>query len=389
MRSENNGRVCIFSTDHSQANERVFRRQATALAENGYDVTFYTCRKNTDATGHPDIDVCIPQFVERERFDQLPTFFARVIFALLLTITLIREREYDVYHFHDAELLPFVALFSRWSDAVFIYDVHDNAGNAIKEKTYLSPSATQLASTVISTVDSVCSRTVDGVICASADIAETFDHHSAVQVISNYPRREVATRSYPAEREDESVNVVYGGLLTEKRGILNLIAAVEDLPEEKMVTLQLYGWFRASEIEQRVKRHELHSDRVEFCGYVPPEEILERYYHSDIGVVCHLPSAQNQCDGAHRSNKLFQYMAAGLPVIVPDLGNWPALVHEYECGVAVNPTDVDELSAAIDDLVENDEKRTRLGANAREAVCTRFNWETEEEKLIAFYESLS
>jgi glycosyltransferase involved in cell wall biosynthesis len=83
---------------------------------------------------------------------------------------------------------------------------------------------------------------------------------------------------------------------------------------------------------------------------------------------------------------MFEYMAAGIPVIASDFKLWRTIVDGAECGVCVDPMEPAAIADAIDFLVRNPEVARRMGRNGREAVKTQFNWDNEELKLIRFYE---
>ncbi|RYG53158.1 glycosyltransferase, partial [bacterium] len=72
--------------------------------------------------------------------------------------------------------------------------------------------------------------------------------------------------------------------------------------------------------------------------------------------------------------KFFEYMAAGLPMIVSDFPNWRAIVESSECGFAVDPARLDEAVDRINWLQANPATRQAIGANGREAVETRYSW---------------
>jgi hypothetical protein len=82
--------------------------------------------------------------------------------------------------------------------------------------------------------------------------------------------------------------------------------------------------------------------------------------------------------------KLFEYMAAGIPVVASDFPFWRELVDG--AGVLVDPHDVDAIAAAIDELLGDPTRGEELGARGREAVATRYAWEGEARRLLSLYE---
>jgi len=83
---------------------------------------------------------------------------------------------------------------------------------------------------------------------------------------------------------------------------------------------------------------------------------------------------------------MFEYMAAGIPVIASDFPLWNKILTENKCGLCVNPFDKDSIAKAINELLANPEKAKQLGQNGKKAVLEKFNWNIEKKKLIEFYE---
>ena len=87
-------------------------------------------------------------------------------------------------------------------------------------------------------------------------------------------------------------------------------------------------------------------------------------------------------------NKLFEYMAAGLPVICSDEPLWVSEVESVNAGICVNPLDVKAVREAIVKLLTNRELAQQMGRNGRKAVETKYSWQREAKKLTAFYKEV-
>ena len=78
-------------------------------------------------------------------------------------------------------------------------------------------------------------------------------------------------------------------------------------------------------------------------------------------------------------------MAAGVPVIASDFPLWEEIVEQNECGFCVNPMDTEEISQAINILLQDKKLGERLGSNGLKLVQEKFNWDVEKEKLLSLY----
>jgi glycosyltransferase involved in cell wall biosynthesis len=86
--------------------------------------------------------------------------------------------------------------------------------------------------------------------------------------------------------------------------------------------------------------------------------------------------------------KMFEYMAAKLPVIASDFKLWKSIIEDNNCGICVNPFDINQIANAINTIVVNKELRLTMAENAYELVKTKYNWSIEEDKLIKLYNKI-
>jgi glycosyltransferase involved in cell wall biosynthesis len=83
--------------------------------------------------------------------------------------------------------------------------------------------------------------------------------------------------------------------------------------------------------------------------------------------------------------KLFEYMAAGMPVIASDFPVWREIVDSAGCGLLVDPLDLDAIVAAMQWVADHPDEAEEMGRRGRQAIEDRLNWEREAEGLVTFY----
>ena len=83
--------------------------------------------------------------------------------------------------------------------------------------------------------------------------------------------------------------------------------------------------------------------------------------------------------------KMFEYMAAGIPVVASDFPLWKEIVSGANCGVTVDPRDPTQIAKKIEQLVENTDLAHRMGQAGRQAVETIYQWHHEWERLHRLY----
>ncbi len=179
--------------------------------------------------------------------------------------------------------------------------------------------------------------------------------------------------------------VVYQGGFSRDRGIEQLIAAIPDVPGATLVLLG-YGTLQA-ELE-RVVAYPATGGRVRILAAVPPTELLDWIASADVVAMLIQPTTLN-----HRlttPNKLFEALAAGVPVVASDLPGMAPIVRETGCGILVDPTDPAAIAAALRDVLatpadEMSAWRARCAAAARDS----YNWERQMDGLLAEYSRLT
>jgi glycosyltransferase involved in cell wall biosynthesis len=80
--------------------------------------------------------------------------------------------------------------------------------------------------------------------------------------------------------------------------------------------------------------------------------------------------------------KVFEYMAAGLPVAASRIGQLENLIRDGEDGLLLPPGDSDALASALLRLARDPSLRTRLGKAARERARKEFSWATVTERIL-------
>lgn len=78
-------------------------------------------------------------------------------------------------------------------------------------------------------------------------------------------------------------------------------------------------------------------------------------------------------------------MAIGLPIITSDFKLYKKLVSENGVGMNVNPSSVEEISNAIEKLINDPIQMLEMSEKGKRLVNTSYNWATEAKKLEEKY----
>jgi len=183
---------------------------------------------------------------------------------------------------------------------------------------------------------------------------------------------------------DGTFVVLYQGGLSPERGIEQLIEAMREVPDAALV---LMGYGSIRERLQGLATDPDLGGRVRFAPAVPPDELLDWIAASDVVAMPIQPSTLN-----HRlttPNKLFEAMAAGVPVVASDLPGMAPIVRETGAGVLVDPTDPSAIAAAIRRLLGDPRERTAMADRALAAAHESYNWERQAAILFQEYGRLT
>lgn len=177
--------------------------------------------------------------------------------------------------------------------------------------------------------------------------------------------------------------VVHSGALHYGRHLPELIDSLLYLPEDIVIVLMGDGLLKAS-LQLQAKELGM-EDRVIFVPPVLPDSIAPTLSQADIGAV--LITNQSIHYDYSMPNKLFECIAAGLPLIVSHCKEIADLTRKYDLGIVCDPMQPKEIASGILKLLEpNNLLRYKHNVCAARDSC--LNWETEEKKLIGIYRHL-
>jgi glycosyltransferase involved in cell wall biosynthesis len=138
------------------------------------------------------------------------------------------------------------------------------------------------------------------------------------------------------------------------------------------------------ELESDLEQRGL-SPRVRFTGAVPHEEVAELICGFDVAVA---PYPRLEHPFYFSPLKLFEYMACGVPVAAPRIGQIAEVVRDGETGLLYPPGELDGLAAACDRLLSDPALRRRLGQAAVAEVHGRYTWDHNAARVTEIVQSL-
>lgn len=369
-------KVAHLTSVHRALDIRIFMKECRSLAREGFQVTIVAPHEKDDIVEGVQIKAIPLRKGKRGISNRAWTMWDVLREALKL--------DADLYHFHDPELI-LIGLLLRLKGKKVIYDIHENVPKDILLKQGLPRWSRPYLSYCADRFERLTSGQLSALVTVSPVIAERFlPYNSQTILICNYPEAE--EWAVPAERtwnRREPIVVFPGGILPE-RGIREMVHAMACLPDTFPATLEIASDEFPSGLYKELTHHP-GWNRVRFLGRLNRAQIRQLLFRASAGLVLYLPEEQNLCAMPH---KLFEYMAAGIPVIASDFPLWRQVLAGVDCAIFVDPRKPEAISDAIQHLLAHPAEAERMGRCGLEAVQTAYNWDSQARELIKLYKGL-
>jgi len=367
-------RAVHLTSAHPPLDVRIFHKECRSLARAGYEVTVlgnHTRNEIVDSVRLQGLGAT------RGRLQRITVKLVRMCQAAF-------QNAADVYHIHDPELL-LVGLVLRSAGKRVIYDIHEDLPRTMLLKAYLPKFLRKSLIWIVEHTENAAARRMSGLIVATPALADRFRPiHSDTVVVNNFVMLNEFIAPTGLEWKKRDPAVVYYGGLSEERGIREMLKAMDVLPSTLHLKLELGGCFYVKD-QETFYMSEPYWKHVNWHGELDRNSIASILNRVQVGLVILHP---DEAYLTSQPTKLFEYMAAGIPVVASDFPLWRSIVEDAGCGLLVDPLDVNDIATAIEYLIRNPGEAEAMGERGRKAAEERFNWVNEEQALLTFYASL-
>jgi alpha-maltose-1-phosphate synthase len=221
-------------------------------------------------------------------------------------------------------------------------------------------------------------RLADVIVSPSADILPPDTARDRIYVLewgadTDRFRPDVPAAA-PYQRPPVDLLAIFAGAFRSWHGAVHLVRAVRDL--HRGATISIGAVLIGDGPELAAARAEAAGmSAIVFTGALPHAQMPSALAAADIGVAPFDPSRHAALSlGFYWSPlKIFEYMAAGLPVVAPAIGRIPCLVQHGVEGILYDPEEPDSLARSLTALRDADLRR-RLGAAARMRAVRDYSW---------------
>jgi glycosyltransferase involved in cell wall biosynthesis len=295
----------------------------------------------------------------------------------------------DVLHAHDVSVLALAVDAADRARAAgrtvpVVYDAIENWAGMPREDW-----GTVRRHEAVLRLEQGYARRAAAVLTVSEPIADLLQERLRLRdrpsVVLNAPPYEVHPR-VPAQRVREAAGVgpgtplvVYSGTVSAARRLDTLVQAVALLDEVHLAVVAVPyphpSWPALADLAEQLGV----ADRVHQVAPVDPTELVAFLQDADAGLNPLLPGAVNH--ELALPNKLFEYLHAGLPLVVSEARETAAFVREHDLGAVYTSGDPQSLASAVRRVLETG----RPDSTRAWELAQRFSWQSQESRVAAAY----
>jgi hypothetical protein len=288
----------------------------------------------------------------------------------------------DIVHFHDFDLLPVMMALSAFKSVV--YDVHENYADEMLIRQWVPNRLRRVLYNGVLATHWLASRTIGNIVLVVPDQLAEFRTAKRIALIRNYASEERAQ-----EAADDYLSRKPSVICTASQYPSNGSWLLLDIAERLLVRAPnvpvlladrfISESFR-NEILESVERRAL--TNVRLLPNVAPTRIMEHLNRATIGII---PALNLPKNFKALPTKLFEYMAAGIPVVASGHQHIAAVLEDAACGVCCDPDNPESFVEAILRLTADRNAARAMGAAGQSAFLDRYTWESQRETLLTLY----
>lgn len=375
--------ICFLSSMHRANDKRVFAKEAVTLASAGYDV----------------VHICQDEGVERVESGvrTIPLQCRQGIHGRLWILRQLykvgKGLQADCYHCNELDSWFVGILLKVIHHHKVVFDVHEHYLSSFFARRFGDFGAF-IFSGPFYIVVAILTLLSDKIVLAKQSVAEDYPQAKKHVLVQNFApittkvSGELVENHVPAGEEGCLTKVIHTGLISRERGWPQLLEAVAIL-QDRSIQVHFIGEFNDGSVEDCLSDAERLGikNQIRITSWMRYEEMMEQLHLATVGVVLFQPGIKNHVWAL--PHKLFDYMYAELPVIVPEFAIEVAkIVQTSQCGLTVKSDNPADIAMALRRVLEDSDRAKKMGKNGRNAVLKKYNWEKEGKALIKMYDQL-
>lgn len=373
------------------------RQEADALMRAGYKVSVI-CPANPNGSGKetsnaiklysypaPPAGEGLLSYVWEYGYSLAATFF--------LSLRAWMDGGFDIIHTaNPPDTAVFMAWFYKLFGVRFVFDHHDLSPEMYRER--FERKGNQFIYKSLVAMERLSCRTADLIIATNESYKKIeMERHGIpderIVIVRNGPYLEKFRPFAPDLELKKRGKTILGfvGVMSRQDGVDYLLRAlhllVHELKREDFFCTIIGRGSALQDLKVLAKQLDL-DDRVWFTGFIPDEDMLRYISTADI---CIDPDPSNDFNDRCTMIKMMEYMAMGKPIVAFDLPEHR--VSGGEAAVYAKPNEELDLARKIVELMDDPDRRCRMGKLGRQRIESDLNWDRQAGQLIRAYDALS
>jgi glycosyltransferase involved in cell wall biosynthesis len=293
----------------------------------------------------------------------------------------------DIYHCHEPDSLLVGYLLKKKLNCRLIYDSHEM--NALQFSQHFFWFLRRIIEGLINIYEKYMIKKVDYIITVNHSIKSYFlnlNKDVNVEILYNCPSLDLFKININSNTSNDHI-ICHEGFFPFDRGLKQLLEVMRILKNTE-VELLIIGEIIGTEEKEWFNRkiHEYgYKDKIRITGWLPYTDVGEYISKATIGLILFQPVPENWIG---LPNKLFNYMRYGLPIIASDFPEIRRIIQENNCGILVDPTNIQDIANAIIYLIQHPKEAKSMGKSGKNAVNEKYNWSEMEKRLLDIYKRL-
>ncbi|HON34189.1 MAG: glycosyltransferase [Thermovirgaceae bacterium] len=305
------------------------------------------------------------------------SFLGKVLFFsrwYLQVLFLLRSMTVICVNAHSVSVLPLCTIIKKWKKCSLIYDTHE-----LETET---TTAIGFRKRIVQFTEKTLIRYVDSTIVVGESIKHWYLNKYNLQkvwVVRNIPSNIIFNDNVGSRRalkkeldiKEQEFLFLYLGNLSDGRGIQHMLEVFSQSGNDRHLLFIGNGV-----LEGLIKSYQSRFPNIHHLPAVPPTKVVQYASDADVGF-CFI---DNNCLSYYFSlpNKLFEYLMAGLPVLIGDLPDQRELVETYDCGWILTGS-INDFVAFVNSLtreqISEKEKGVRIAQRS-------LSWANEEKEYL-------
>lgn len=294
----------------------------------------------------------------------------------------------DVYQANDWDTLGVTYLSSKIVGSNFVYDSHELYDESFPNRKSL------LQRAYIRALEQFYARRAAEVVTVSNEIARVLKQRYGLRNAPIVVRNIQPLVKFEKSDDDHSFHdligvenemriVVYAGLITNGRGLEELLRAATLMDESAVVVIMGPSRGYDEHLKRIASEMGVLNKKVYILDPVPPDKLPCLLQDAYVGVITTPTSVLSYYYGL--SNKMFSYVQSGVPIISIDHPEKASFIRTFDVGLLIQDNRPECIADAVNYLISSPWERDRLSKNCLEAAANEINWQKEVQKYERVY----